>query len=77
MYGGAASVASKKPVHVPSRKNLCPCNVVGRLAFAYAVQVNKHSRTRGHVSGSVDVCVCWLNALALNGLHMILIIFHC
>lgn len=33
--------------------------------------------TRGHVSGTVDVCVCWLNALALNGLHMILIIFHC
>lgn len=44
MYGGAASVASKKPVHVPSRKNLCPCNAAGRLAFAYAVQVNKHSR---------------------------------
>jgi len=33
--------------------------------------------TRGLVSGSVDVFVCWLIALALNGLHMILIIFHC
>ena len=34
-HGGVASVASQKSVPVPSRKNLCPCNAAGRLAFAY------------------------------------------
>lgn len=32
--------------------------------------------TRGHMSGIEDVFACWLNAHALNGLHIILIIFH-
>jgi hypothetical protein len=32
--------------------------------------------TWGCVSGAVDVCVCWLSAFALNGLHTIQIILH-
>ena len=34
-YGGVASVISEKSMLVPSRKNLCPCNAVGWLEFAY------------------------------------------
>ena len=34
-HGGVASVASQKPMPVPPRKNSCPCNAAGRLAFAY------------------------------------------